>query len=210
MSPVTARRERAPAFAVVPDASRCGLLRPLGGRLWQYVTPPPGVPWRLRRHLHCTGTQPPGMPAQGLASHLAVTWMPYCFGCTKLPYHFCISRRLPRTSRARSLFAGRLVYSGSFWILRQDKCFIVVAFFTQLRTSATMQDQFQHNELKAFSVTASPHLGGDSGEASLRITWWQTPCLRHASLGQLATPLSNDQVCLDADRGAENAGHGLD
>ncbi|XP_066346556.1 uncharacterized protein [Miscanthus floridulus] len=151
MSPVTARRERAPAFAVVPDASRCGLLRPLGGRLWQYVTPPPGVPWRLRRHLHCTGTQPPGMPAQGLASHLAVTWMPYCFGCTKLPYHFCISRRLPRTSRARSLFAGRLVYSGSFWILRQDKCFIVVAFFTQLRTSATMQDQFQHNELKAFS-----------------------------------------------------------
>jgi len=66
------------------------------------------------------------------------------------------------------------------------------------------------NSLYHFPVTASPHLGGDSGEASLRITWWQTPCLRHASLGQLATPLSNDQVCLDADRGAENAGHGLD
>jgi len=33
----------------------------LGGRLWQYVTHPPGVPRRLRRRLHCTGTQPPGM-----------------------------------------------------------------------------------------------------------------------------------------------------
>jgi hypothetical protein len=55
------------------------------------------------------------------------------------------------------------------------------------------------NSLYHFPVTANPHHGGDSGEASLRIPWWETPCLRHASPGRLTTPLSNDQVCPDTD-----------
>lgn len=53
-----------------------------------------------------------------------------------------------------------------------------------------VRDQLEESlqtKMVSGKVTANPHHGGDSGEASLRIPWWETPCLRHASPGRLTS-----------------------